>query len=481
MQQVPSSHLHISKSANLKLVLIAILIQVSVFSLNTYQEKKYKPEQYDHTVFAITCGDTPSYTEPIDNLLATGTYKSDSEEAGYSLNGRTPYYGIFYGFFRLFAEPHVAQDCLVILQLIIKIFSNTALFYLVLLLTGSRPVAWIAFLCYCCLAWASVYTPRVLTESLSQSFLIFGLYSFFLWLKLHRKRHFIFAALLLSYVICMRPFLLPAIGLFVLVNIYFNPATKPLVGKLKQAVLFFIPLVLFIAPWTVRNYVVSKKLIVFQESVNAGYHYTSSDISLRYFLTAVGENFIAWDYSAAGCWFDPNLEKFSTYEIPNSILCESVTKEKLELAKYHYGTKTLTGSVEDDRIADSLFVAMRNGFMEEKPAYYYVISPVKIAVDAFCHDGVELLQRKQWYELVYKIGQSGLFILISLGFVCCMVFRKFRNGGYLWIIPVMLAVVLCFGFRFCEKRYFIYAYPIFIIYAAVFFEFILRRIKVLKQ
>lgn len=138
---------------------------------------------------------------------------------------------------------------------------------------------------------------------------------------------------------------------------------------------------------------------------------------------------------------------------------------------------TLQDSLSGE-MADSMFRYMRKRYMQERPFQYYVSSPLRVLKHAFVHNGMELLYSAKWYGYVYKVLQSGLFVLISLGFVLFWLVPSIRGKDKLWTIPVGLALVLCFGFRFSERRYFLYAYPVFMLYSSMLVNYLLRNVKV---
>lgn len=471
----------LGRKKTLILTLIASVVVTLLFSYNIFEERKYETVALEGTHFAYLNGDAHSYFEPMESLIQTGVYQSNSDAAGYSRTGRTPHYGVFYWIARQFFEQLNALDAVIIFQLILRIISAVVFYRLALELTGRKNTAIIAYALFILMSAMSIHAYRFMTESLSVSFFIFGFWYFLKWKRSGKTVNLLLAGFFAGYLICMRPFMLPVIGVLVAANIFLPHLKQHFLPKLKNTVLFFVPLLLLLAPWMIRNYAITEKIIVFQEDVNAGYNYSPADISLRYFLTATGENFLAWDYDAAGCWFDPQLDRYSKYEIPETILCESVTVEKMELARTYYQDGILNHDTASTMRADSMFRAMREEFISERPFYYAVVAPLRILKRAYFHNGVELLQKGTPFEYAYKAFQGLLFVLICGAFAVAVFLPQCRIKGWLWIVPVMLAVVLCFGFRFSERRYFIYAYPVFVLYAALLFNQLAVKLKMLKQ
>lgn len=478
---LPGSQTEIPRKTIYRLFFIALVVELALFSYNIYEEYKYEPQIFGDTHVAYLSGDAHSYYEPIESLIQTGTYKSDSYDAGHSYYGRTPHYGLFYGFFRLFFDQNTALDAVILFQLLIRVLACIAFYRLVLLITKIRTVAAIAFGVFICMAPASLHAYRLMTESLSMSFFILSLSWMMQWKYTGKIKYLWLSGIFAGYMICMRPFLLPAMGILIFLNLFGKEFTTDLKRKVKLGVIYFIPLVVFIAPWVIRNYTISGKIIVFQENVNAGYDYTAADLSLRDLLTATGENFMSWDYDAAGCWFDPLLSAYYKYDFPQSMLCESISKEQLVVSRDFYRDGMLNRDTVSMLKADSMFREMRAGYISEKPFGYYVISPLRIMKRAFIHNGVELLKREEWYELLYKTLQAALFIAVCIGFVICVFIKDYRLNGYFWTIPVLLAIVLCIGFRFSERRYFQYCYPVFILYASYLYYQLLQKVRGLKQ
>src|SRR6267378_3882915 len=224
------------------LLLLSALIKSSIFLFNTYQIKKHEPEALENRHLAMGGGDSPSYIQPIDNYFAKDIYEYESAPRKFSLNGRAPYYGFFYGFFRLFFSSNTAMDTLVILQLLVAMIGCITFFYLTLNLTSKERVAWIAFLSYSSLSWLANYTNKIVPESLSLSFFVIGLYFFVSYLKTKRKLYFGISSVLFSYMICMRPFLLPPIAAFVLIILFKEERKINLKKKMLLFTYFFLPL-----------------------------------------------------------------------------------------------------------------------------------------------------------------------------------------------------------------------------------------------
>ena len=427
-------------------------------------------------------GDTPTYIVPIENFIHDGNYgmymseytpfKSTLEPKFYRTI-RTPYYGIIYYIFRLILPPNAALYLLVALQLLIEALSIIIFSILVRELTRKNAGYYISLFFLTFSAWVTFYAGDIATESLTCSFILIGITCFYFWLKENKVSLLLMSGLLLGYAILMKPFLIGFV-LFILLAIVIHK--KGIIKAFRPSLLFCLPFMVLLTPWVVRNYVITGEAILFSKPMY--YPCKKLVIACGTFLNAWGGDAIWWEgkCKTAGTFFYPSGEnKYCEYEFPDRAFTPDYDLEDLRILRNQIAI------FEEDPTNDSLDIVISKKFDEltasyikHRPFQYYVVAPLMRFKNAFVKSGSYFIIPRNLPLQALRIFQSLLYLIPltfgALGFLFYGITR-IRKPEYLVLVglPVSLVSVLILILQLHEWRYFIYIYPINVLFLTIFF------------
>src|SRR5688572_10895052 len=95
----------------------------SILFLGFLNEKDYSIAWSSHSLLANYGGDSDAYIQPMENFIREGEYYFE-EGQGTVHSGRAPYYASLYYIFRLFSNPYVSFDLIVLTQLLLESISG---------------------------------------------------------------------------------------------------------------------------------------------------------------------------------------------------------------------------------------------------------------------------------------------------------------------------------------------------------------------
>lgn len=471
-----------------KLLILFIGIFLLKLTYVVFINHHFKHEKLAGHVLATAAGDTPTYIEPIENLIKTGSYGMwmseytpflNKENPEYFTTIRTPHYGFFYLFFRLFTEPKMALDLIVLLQLAVEALAILAFSKMIYEITFSKLGYGLALFFLVASSWITFYAGEIVTESLTCSFLLFGFVFYHKWLRGKKNLHLILSGLFIAYAIMMKPFLLPYI-VFLVVSIRIHK--KGLKKAFKPVVLFCLPLFLLMAPWILRNYLVTKQLVIFSKPM----YYPCKKLvsSCGVFLAAWGGDPTWWEGKcrSAGTFFFPVKPNFDCeYVFPENVYTPDYTLSDFrELRSMIMRFQTNKSNDSLDNYIASRFVAMTASYRKYHPFDYYFLAPVMRMKNAFIKSGSYYINPTSTALLLHKISQTLLYwfplVLGSIGLLF-LGLPMLRNPMNLVLVglPLSLIVVLNFALKLNEWRYFIHTYPILVYYMILLTLYIRQR------
>ena len=179
---------------------LALLVKTAVF---IFKIKEPGPNFTDFPEsFALAGGDARSYIDPIENLLANGSYFNDY---------RMPGYGWLHYLLRLMLPLGNALNAMAIIQLLLSSLSVYVLALIARRLFKSDTYFYVCFFLYAISTYVSLYDYQILTESLCASSLIFSVY---LLITAETNARLFFSGVLLTWSIFLRPIVAPVLLLF---------------------------------------------------------------------------------------------------------------------------------------------------------------------------------------------------------------------------------------------------------------------------
>lgn len=438
---------------------------------------------------ATSSGDTPTYIEPVENLISHGNYGMFMSEYTPFVNKldpkyfptiRTPHYGIIYMVFRFFSTEKTAFDGIVLLQLLIEVLSIIAFSGMIYRITRSQFGYFLSLFFLTMSFWITFYSGEIITESLTCSFILLGFVFFQRWLENRKKNHLIISGSFFGYAIILKPFLLPVlliIALSVLIS----------VRKLKTTIIYFsffcIPFILFLSPWVIRNYITTGDLILFSKPM----YYPCKKLvtSCGNFLNVWGGDPIWWEgkcKSAGTYFFQRDINKNCEYKFPDYVFTPDYNMDDFrEMRSLILTFQENTRNDSLDIYIASKFDEMTASFIKHNPFHYYVIAPIMRIKNAFIKSGSYFIDPVNFPLKIFKIFQTLLYwfplFFGTIGLICFGLTRLNEPLTFtLTGLPIILVAVLIVILKLNEWRYFIHIYPIFVFFMIQLFLYITRKL-----
>jgi len=487
-------HIELSKRKLFFLFLLCFLIKLASILYLLQLTHCYPGADFRHRGFiAWLAGDTPTYLEPIDNYLEKGEFYFTNAASEKVYIGRGPYYGAPYFLFRLFFNQTVSYNLFAFLQ--IALASLAVLYYCLLCravvinsrqrnsgsdnsrLSGNLSF-WLCYILFNVSLNATVWDNQLWTESMHISLFGFFAYHYFNYITLRTRKSFFYSSLFLALIVSIKPiFSLLYIG--VVIELLFLSrnrgqqlsqwGVRTFVNFVRDGFIFSIPLLLLTAPWTIRNFVKYKRMVPVQEFY--AYHSNSATLAYSNFLRAWGGSVVHWDKRSAGCYFEPSPLEECEYVFPDYVFTKNFSMKDIEEVRNDFirFQHDLHNKALEDTVAQK-FNHLTQSFKNEKPFFYYVITPLLCAKKMIFHSGSYYLPIGKNstcykpYQMLLKLSQSALYYLFLI-FGWWGLLKMMRVKGMLLCasLPFFLILLMCFYLRATEFRYFDTTNPFFIL------------------
>jgi hypothetical protein len=443
---------------------------------------------------ATTAGDTPTYIEPIEHLINNGSYGmymgeytpfKPLDKEFFFPSIRTPHYGIFYLLFRLFFSSAISLELLAIVQIIVDAIAVMVFARLVYKITLNKTAYYISLGVMTFSAWLTFYSAEIMTETFTWSFIVFGLYFFHRWLTDKKNVSIFLSGLFIGYAILLKPFILPWL-FFITVAILV--AVKDLRLHIKYFTIFCVPFIVFLTPWVIRNYIISKEIILFSKPMY--YPCKKQVISCGNFINAWGGDHIWWEgkCASAGTFFHQRpVNKNCEYKFPDFAFTPDYTLEDLRelrnlMARFQLNTK----NDSLDEYISKRFDELTISYKKHRPFNYYVVAPLFRMKSALIKSGSYYIYPRNIPLIGMKLFQTALYWFpLFFGGIALFYFgvKRFRDPFMILNIglPITLLIVLTWVLKMNEWRYFIHFYPILILYMLQLFIMWKNRLGLLGR
>ena len=460
------------KRAKLYPFLLLILLKIIIFVFYLTLVKSNHPELFEGLA-KYNLGDAPQYIEPYLNYLNGG-------ELGNVY--RMPYYFFFFAFFKLFFSKATALSALVIFQLILDIISSALLMIIAYKEYKSIKLSWLLSILLAFSLHSSQYTICILTESLSFSFTIISFYFLYSHIKTNSKYYFFFSSFFFGYAVLLKP---PYIffGLIFIFTLFLVDKRKGLFIRLtnstKKGILYILPFVILISPWTYRNFKKHDDFVLFYKFEDC-----CSELLVKAveFIKIRGGDIIWHDYSAGNYFFN---EKNNTFSIPEFFLCESCDVNRIKNLRnnfvLHYNGVELADSLEQATMND--LVQCNESYKKERPLDYYLYSRLRLVKNFLIHSGSYFMPytfNESGIPLkVFKLLQSILYYLALIIGVPYLIYLSFSKLYFVPIASFAVILILFYPvyFRLIEWRYFELFFPFAILGFGIFVKEFIQSIK----
>ncbi len=417
-------------------------------------------------------GDTPSYFDSIEHLLAYGHYTySLTHLPAYA--GRMPGYGTVYGALRLALPPTAACDGVVLLQIALALVSLYYLGELAYLLTQRRAVAYAVVMMHAISPYGAQADLFLLTESFAASALIISSYYFLRGTTTDNNWYLILAGSWLTWVIFLRPYMAPLLGVWLIIHLYQNSTQiKYAVGKLcVSSMVFLLPFVVIDGAWTIRNWLVCRQFIPLQ-ALYAGIRMSPVYLESRRFAAALGDDPVEWNTSSIMAWLTlpkppaqaaPKQWQLTSYGTYDSL---AWVRQRIQAAK----AEKPPGDYQQPNTKQAVAALRRfhDAVVHERPFLYYVVAPLRLTYHLVLTGGGTSIFAWPFNEL--SLWQRGIRLLFTfshwliIGASLLSYFSWPRGLPSGWVLvrlsSIFLIVFFVLGLRYVEPRYFIVVYPL---------------------
>jgi hypothetical protein len=445
-----------------KLVLISFLILfiLKVFFAFGYCQLIFQTKS-DRQIGQISyaSGDYNSYIDAMENFIKKGNYYFINQVGDTVKAGRPPHFTIPYLFARQFFNRQMAADFLSIFNILIDCFAILCLSFMAVFYTRRSRLTFVITMFLGALsAYVSNWSFITLPDAPAAGLLMIGVFFYWRVYSLHKNIliNIFLASLFFSWAITLRPYLLFIVICFAIA--FLVQRKYPLKELVKLAIVSLIPLILFLGPWTARNYFVLGKPILFQQDTYAGYSYGSAELSLRKLASAMGEDGSTfWDPTSMSSYFSPDHHAESVFHYPLYVIRDSNLYPRLGAIRRVYLDSFCQRTHFEDYALAQRISALRMTYVKHYPFRYYIVNPLIRATHFFGHSGsyyISVDKRNSFVVRWNKYFQSLLYYLVLIvGTVGLFRLGQKDKIGIILALPLLLLSLMPLIFGFMEPRY----------------------------
>jgi hypothetical protein len=444
----------------LALISFLILFLLKVFFAFGYCQLIFQTKS-DRQIGQISyaSGDYKSYIDAMENFIKKGDYYFINQLGDTVKAGRPPHFAIPYLLARQFFNRQIAADFLSIFNILIDCFSILCLSFMPVFYTR-RPkfIFVLAMFLGAMSAYVSNWSFITLPDAPAAGLLMIGI--FFYWrvysLRKNSLVNIFFASLFFCWAITLRPYLLFIVLCFAIA--FLLQRKYRLKELVKLAIASLIPLIILLGPWTVRNYFVLGKPILFQQDTYAGYSYSAGELSLRKLASAMGEDGSTfWDPTSMSSYFSPDYHVESVFHYPLYIVRDSNLYPRLgAIRRVYLDSFCERTHFEDYALAQRISV-LRMTYVKHYPFRYYIVNPILRTAHFFGHSGsyyISVDKRNSFVVRWNKYFQSLLYYLVLIaGTVGLFKLGQKDKIGVILALPLLLLSLMPLIFGFMEPRY----------------------------
>jgi len=343
-------------------ILLAFLVKALVPFTMLYFGHRSNP----HLLSFDFIGDTPSYTDPVENFLATGHYSPDR---------RMPGYGIIYYVLRLLFSYNTTYNTIVIAQLIISSLSVYCLALLTRLIVKSDKIFYLTFYFYLISSYSNYYDICLMTEPLCSAFLIFGTWYFARYFWEFKLKYLFYSGLFLAWCVFLRPVFAILLALYGLVFLFY--AIKNKKKFVKPLFLFSLTFLITDGAWTMRNYNTYHKVIPLANGFYYPYIGDSYMSHMQEFVQSWGGAVDLPDPNSSLTWFggilfpgEPDIKNYDS--LPDNIYTSQFNKDSLWILR----DQVRQFMAFQKPTVDSFYLSTRKNWFKAFAILYEPLKPV---------------------------------------------------------------------------------------------------------
>lgn len=406
-------------------------------------------------------GDSFSYTGAMENYITSGEYYFlFNGKKVYA--GRVPHYSIPYYLLRQVFDKETSLDLFVALQVLFETIAFFLVSLLIFEITRSKLTFFLSLLFSAASFFYTHYSIIPITDAPAASLLLISFWFLFRYLnsEIPRFKNWVFFSILLAIATILRPYF-GAIFILVAAILLFK-YRLPVTNVFKKGAVYAIALFFFLAPWIIRNYSRSGKLMIFQQDKYAGYDVSREVELTRSMLSSIGEDAsTTWDKTTAAGFFTPSMYKNSSWQVPAEILTDSLLKANF------FAIRNLCIDGVDDRLQSAAFNLHYNvfidGYRTRYKVKYYFLNYIRRVKKFLIHSGSYYFSYNKTdgcnkeSDYYIKLGQSLFYYLCLIpGFIGLIWLARVKKYGLIFLLPtISLIIIFPIILGFIEWRYFL--------------------------
>lgn len=438
---------------------------------------------------SLATGDMNGYTGAMENFIQEGSYYFfNGFENVYA--GRLPYYCFPYFIFRQFFEISTSYDLMVLFQLFFETLAIFLMGKLAYFLTKSKLAFWFTIITLTISLQITTSSASILTEGLASSYSVCFFVFFVFWLHNSKNSYLWIASIFLALGSVLRLYLgvLYLIVGLLFIYIAFKRNEEQILSWVSHKVIVFsIPLLALVIPWTVRNYVVLDKFIPLQVDAVAGYEYCESNLAMWWFVGTLGDDYCEWIDDTGGFYFRTSGKDYN-YDFPDFVLesipIDTIRKLKEDFQFVHYN---IHHSHEEkykiqDKIVAEKFLRLREKLQREHWFEANILNRLKLIKRFIIHSGTWFFPFK-WSGAPFslkalKLSQSFLYLFpLIFGFFGLFAVKKIEHRVLIAAVPFVMILVFPILRENCYIGYWIVTYPFFVLSTAILLSKINSSLK----
>lgn len=413
---------------------------------------------------SYSSGDHYSYMGAMENYIKTGSYYFVNYHGDTVRAGRAPHFAIPYWLSRQFFSPGTSADISSILNIVLDVFAIMCLAMMAFSLRNQRrSVYFLAIVLGALSTYISNWSFNTVPDSPAASLLMIGIY--FFWKASNDKsttKYLFISSLFFSWAIVLRPYLLVVVAFFGLWFLVHIIKKKEFSNIPKYVFASLLPLLIFVLPWTIRNYRLLGKPIPFQQDIYAGYAYYPSELEIRKLATSMGDDGSTfWDPKAMASYFYPPTAATSQFSYPGYLKKDTSFIETLEQTRNEYISGYSKRTTEEEGQLTKKIDEIDHEYKKTHQIRFYIFNPIRRIIKFWGHSGSYYLPKTnrggaiKLIVLGNKVLQSALYYF-TLIFGTAYLLINIRRTPFAIILlapVIILTILLPLIFGFMEPRY----------------------------
>jgi hypothetical protein len=467
---------NIYSSVFIKHYLVSLLLKVLVLSFFFYE---IKAGHFFLTRGLFVVGnDTQTYYQPIENIMNGYSYGEPCR-----MPGLLP----FYYTFRLFFTQIIAQNLIVIFQILFASFSSVLLALVSFKLSSNIAVYFSVLVLYSLNSFVGIWDIFGLAESFSVSFFIISAYSLLKFFKDQKLIFVFFSGLFLTWSLFLRPIMAVALlttAVVIILNLALIRRKPGFI--LKTIIIFILPFLLFDGLWLYRNYKETNEIQPLAKQAGCYLTFTEQYYAMIKIPVALGMD-ITW-YRNGEWFFRPSYNDASSPFTKTNFTSSFNGDSIISLRRLYFKSESETQNTVLKELVISKISQYLFEYKHEHPVHYYLVNPVKlflkfvfpIRLDNLPFPPLNLMN---WFQKMIKVCYLISLLIINilgLTYLFLLFLKPIQNIHKILLacIPFSILAALTYIMGFIEQRYFCPIYPFFLVYAIIQIINVMNYLKV---